>query len=625
MEFNIDEIKLTSKSVYIKGWVHAQKYKAYLSINDNEKEIINNKYSRYDLCPVFKEKIDDNEYGFKIDKEYKEHIKKVVLIIEIKGKETIIINERVGKIIDLKKKIKSRIARYKRAIKFLWREYHFIIPPIMIKKYIKDHFDNKKNVTANYNPEIMDDYNNWLNKQVYEGEKINYIDYVSLNKDDSINFDKKIYSLKDLKKIKGKYVCLFTGKVEFHDCFEWYVKNKIESEKCDIIYFDSDKIEGKNKYSSPMLKPDFSYDTLLGYNYIGNVIVIKKDLLSEKIKTILEIILKNKDKNIEHISKVLYHTDYQYSQDDSYKDINNHLKELKKEFSVEKSVNKVTNVVTYDTKNNPLVSIIIPTKDYADVLKVCVDSIYRLSTYKNFEVIIMDNNSEKKETFELFDELKKEHKNLFVNRIECKFNYSYINNVGIKKYSKGEYILLLNNDTEVVTPNWIELMLGYAMQDHVGTVGAKLLFKNSTIQHAGVIIGKGGIAGHANQQKKRYELAYNYSMEIPYDYSANTAACMMVSRKKYDMVKGLEEKLEVTFNDVDFNLKLLDKGLYNVMIPQVELFHYESLSRGLETTPEKQKRFISECELFKEKWSNYLEHDPFYNDNFDRNNDYLLK
>ena len=183
----------------------------------------------------------------------------------------------------------------------------------------------------------------------------------------------------------------------------------------------------------------------------------------------------------------------------------------------------------------------------------------------------------------------------------------------------------MNNDIELISGDWLEKMLGYAQQPHIGAVGAKLIFEDNTIQHAGIIMGKGGLAGHAHYGKDRNFISHQFELKIPYDYSACTAACLMVEKKKYKEVNGLEEKLKVAFNDVDFNLKLLEKGYNNIFLPNVMLYHYESKSRGLDTTPEKQKRFVQEWSFITNKWDKYIKHDKFYNDNFSKDYDYMLK
>ena len=236
---------------------------------------------------------------------------------------------------------------------------------------------------------------------------------------------------------------------------------------------------------------------------------------------------------------------------------------------------------------------------------------------------MVNNNSSESETFDLFTKYQKEHDNFQVIDANFEFNYSKINNIAVKK-ATGDYILLLNNDIEIITPDWLEQMLGYASQSHIGAVGVKLLYPDETVQHGGVILGLGGIAAHAFLNTPRDEITWGGRLSVPYNYSAVTAACLMVERKKWQEVKGLEEKLKVAFNDVDFNLKLLKKGYYNVFIPQVLLYHHESKSRGLDNTPEKYKRFVSEVNYMSEKWEKELMNDRFYNPNYSLLKDYVL-
>ena len=274
-------------------------------------------------------------------------------------------------------------------------------------------------------------------------------------------------------------------------------------------------------------------------------------------------------------------------------------------------------------KNKPLVSIIIPTRDLAEITENCIKSIYDKSTYDNFEIIIANNNSEKEETFKMFDKYKNEHNNFRVIDINTEFNYSNINNIAVKN-SKGDYVVLLNNDTVVITPNWLELMVGYAMQNHVGAVGAKLLYPDDKIQHAGIIAGI-GVASHAFIGEDRDALGINGRLVSPYNYAGNTAACLMVSKKKYNEVKGLDETLKVCYNDVDFNLKLLDRGYYNINLPIVELYHYESKSRGQDDANDnKFSRFVKESEQVTNKWDKYIKEDPYYNPNFSKCLSFML-
>ena len=203
------------------------------------------------------------------------------------------------------------------------------------------------------------------------------------------------------------------------------------------------------------------------------------------------------------------------------------------------------------------------------------------------------------------------------------FNFAAINNYAVKE-STGEYILFLNNDTEVITDGWIQKMVGYAMQNHIACVGAKLLYPNDDIQHGGVILGVGGIARHAFLNYEGDTYGFYGRMIVPYDYSAVTAACLMVSKKKFNEVNGFTEELKVAYNDIELNLKLRQKGYYNVLLPQIELYHYESKSRGLDTTTEKYKQYLKEKEYMENHWKNELENDPFYNPNFSKKDCFML-
>ena len=215
--------------------------------------------------------------------------------------------------------------------------------------------------------------------------------------------------------------------------------------------------------------------------------------------------------------------------------------------------------------------------------------------------------------------------NIHVISIDIPFNYSRINNIAIRNKARGEFIVLLNNDTSVITKNWLEQMVGYAQLKHVGSVGVKLLYPDMTLQHAGVIAGKSGVASHRYYRKDYAETDYMHALSIPYDVACCTAACLMFRRSCFDEVGGLNEELAVNFNDVDFGFKLLDRGYHNIFLPSVELFHYESKSRGLDITKEKLIRYRREVKYMQEKWSIYLKHDPYYSNLFDKAYDYRLK
>ena len=215
--------------------------------------------------------------------------------------------------------------------------------------------------------------------------------------------------------------------------------------------------------------------------------------------------------------------------------------------------------------------------------------------------------------------------NIHVISIDIPFNYSRINNIAIRNQAHGEFIVLLNNDTSIITRNWVEQMVGYAQLTHVGSVGVKLLYPDMTLQHTGVIAGKSGVASHRYYRKDYAEKDYMHALSIPYDVACCTAACLMFRRSCFDEVGGLNEELAVNFNDVDFGFKLLSRGYHNVFLPSVELFHYESKSRGLDITKEKLIRYRREVKYMQEKWSVYLKHDPYYSNLFDKAYDYRLK
>lgn len=417
-----------------------------------------------------------------------------------------------------------------------------------------------------------------------------------------------------------------------------------KNKKIDFIYSDEDKINVKGQRCDPYFKPDFAPDTLLSNNYLCHFVVMRKSILDQiggersefDGAQDFDLFLRftEKAKVIHHIPKVLYHwriipgstseniSAKTYALEAGRHSIEEALKRRKIKGTVD-SNGDGTYVINYAIKD-PFISIIIPTRDYADTLETCLKSIYEKTEYKNFEIIIADNGSIEDKTKQLFEKYKKAHKNFKVVRLDCEFNYSYINNQAVKS-SKGDYILLLNNDIEVITPDFLEKMVGYASQKHIGSVGAKLYYPDNTIQHGGMVMGVHGVAGHAYVNFGRDFGGHFGRLKSPCNYGGNTAACLMVSRKKYDEVGGLDENLVVNFNDVDFNLKLTNKGYYNVFLPQVELYHYESKSRGLDITKEKLAQTQKEAEYIRGKWKDRLLHDPFYNPNYSVNEVYMLE
>lgn len=420
-----------------------------------------------------------------------------------------------------------------------------------------------------------------------------------------------------------------------------------EDNAIDVIYSDEDKVDmnGK-KYFEPHFKSGYNIDLLCSMNYICHLFVVKRNLL-EQIAEVdakdghaiyerseydgaqdYDFILRCVEvaQNIHHIPKVLYHwrchlnstadnpESKMYAFEAGRKAIQAHYDRVGIPAEVSHGQFYGIYKTTYRWTEQPLVSIIIPNKDHIEDLKVCMDSIEENSTYRNFEFVIVENNSTEQATFDYYDEIR-QRENVTVLYYEGGFNFSKINNFGAKA-AKGEYLLLLNNDTEIINPDCLWEMLGYCMREDVGIVGARLYYKDDTIQHAGVVLGFGGIAGHAFIGSSRYDNGYMNRIICAQDYSAVTAACMMTKKSVFEQVGGLSEEYQVAFNDIDYCMKVREVGKLVVYNPAVELYHYESKSRGLEDTPEKVERFNSEVARFIDDWNEQLqEGDSYYNPN----------
>ena len=342
-------------------------------------------------------------------------------------------------------------------------------------------------------------------------------------------------------------------------------------------------------------------------------------------------------KRIEHVAKILYHWRVHelstaggggtkdYAADAGKRALEAHLDRLGIAASVEKTQYFGFYRVKYELLSRPLVSIIIPNKDEVESLDKCLGAIKK-TTYTNYEVIIVENNSTDDATFQYYKKLEAENPKAHVVYWDKEFNYSAINNYGAA-FAKGEYLLLLNNDTEIINEDCLEELLGYCMRSDVGAVGARMYYEDDTIQHAGVVIGFGGIAGHCFVLQPRGTTGYCHRIICAQDYSAVTAACMMVKREAFDKVGGLTEELAVAFNDIDFCMKLREAGYLIVYNPYAELYHYESKSRGLEDTPEKVARFNKEIQIFERRWPDIMrDGDPYYNPNLTlKSQDFSLK
>ena len=432
----------------------------------------------------------------------------------------------------------------------------------------------------------------------------------------------------------------FVGLLDHDDTLEpnalYEVAGKIcEDDRVDVVYTDEDKINSKGtKHLTPNMKPDFNLDLLRSNNYICHLFVVRR-ILMEKIGGFrkefdgaqdYDFILRctEEAEKIAHVHKVLYHwRTHEKSTSDNPESkiyafhagrraVEAHLQRLGIQAEVEETCDLGYYRVKYPVTGSPMVSILIPNKDQLQTLKKCLKSIWEKTEYTNSEILIIENNSTEKETFEFYKKIDGRH-HVRVLYWDKEFNYSAINNFGAAQ-AKGEYLLLLNNDTEVITKGWMKELLSHCQRPEVGMVGAKLYFPDNTIQSAGTIIGMGGMADHAFVNMDRKKSGYMHRASIQVDMSGVTAACAMVKRSVYEEVHGLEEKLTVAFNDVDLGLKIVTAGYLIVFDPYAELYHYESKSRGI--NDEKKERHAREVKYTQEKWADFLAAgDPCYNQN----------
>jgi len=411
-----------------------------------------------------------------------------------------------------------------------------------------------------------------------------------------------------------------------------------KDEGIDVFYTDEDKVTTDlSEHFQPHLKPDFNLDLLRSNNYICHFFVVRREI-AERIGGFrpefngaqdYDFIFRctEQAEKIVHIPRILYHWRVHSASTADNPASKMYAYEVGKraiEGNLERSgVRGVVSLrqdygfydVHYPVEGEPLVSILIPNKDQKETLMHCIRSVLETSTWKNLEILIIENNSEREETFACYRELEKDPRIRILTYPGKTFNYSAINNFGVQQ-AKGEYLLFLNNDIEVITPDWIEQMLGNCQRPEVGIVGAKLYYPDNTIQHAGIIIGIGGIAGHAFLGLARAKSGYLHKASLQMDYSAVTAACMMMKAEAFRKAGGFEEKLTVAFNDVDLCLRTVEQGWLVVYDPHVEMYHYESKSRGAEDSEEKLRRFQQEIEFMRTRWIRLLKDgDPNYNPN----------
>ena len=452
----------------------------------------------------------------------------------------------------------------------------------------------------------------------------------------------------------GDYIALLDHDDILHPCALWYTAQAIVEQGADFVYTDEATFEGKvENVVLYHFKPDFMLDNLRSNNYICHLTTFSKVLMEQagggeraeyngSQDYDLFLRLTEKARKIAHIPHALYY--WRSSPNSTASDISAKtycidagIAALKAHYArCGVAVDDVTLIpgtpgyykTDYTMAHPGRVSILIPTCDHIRDLETCVESIYARTTYPDFELLLIENNSKEEQTFRSYERMQKEHPDTLkvVTWTGKGFNYSALNNFGAQ-YATGEYLLLLNNDTEVITPGWLEEMVMYAQQKRVGCVGAKLLYPDDTIQHAGVGFGIGGVAGHLHKYFPATSDGYMGRLNYVQDVYGDTAACLLIRKEIYDEVHGLDESYAVAFNDVDFCVRVREAGYTNVFTPFAQLYHYESTSRGMEDNPEKQKRFQGEVLRFQARWGDLLaKGDPCTNPNFDiQREDFSLK
>lgn len=418
----------------------------------------------------------------------------------------------------------------------------------------------------------------------------------------------------------------------------YVVKALNENSEASFIYSDEDKIDEEGNRTDPHFKSGWNLDLLYSQNYVSHLGVYQTDVVkriggfrkgyegSQDYDLLLRYSREIDQAHVVHIPRVLYHwrmvegstalasDGKSYTTDAGIKALQDHFSVLGKKVKVQQGKHANIYKVDWVIENEPLVSLIIPTYNGRDITKQAIDSILEKSTYQNFEILLVDNNSDDPEALVYFDEIN-QHPKVTLLKYPHPFNYSAINNFAASQ-AKGSILGLINNDVEVITPEWLTEMVSHAQREDIGCVGAMLYYDNDTIQHAGVIIGIGGVAGHSHKYFPRNHHGYFSRLNIVQNLSAVTAACLLVRKEVFEQVKGLNEKdLTIAFNDVDFCLKVKKAGYRNLWTPYAELYHYESISRGAEDNPEKIARFNKEMDYMISTWSIDKKQDDFYNPN----------
>jgi len=430
-----------------------------------------------------------------------------------------------------------------------------------------------------------------------------------------------------LNHVQGEFITLIEEKTLLApDALLELAGQLAQNYRADIIYADQDCLLNDGILTEPWFKPDWNRDLLLSRNYFGSLVLCRYSLVKKlgafKAKYnhqyIYDLLLRLTENTarIVHIPKILshYNRDLPIIEAEKTQAVTEALQRRKEPGKVLRhSEFTQINTIRYQITEKSLVSIIILTRNLGDMLNQCLESIFSLTTYSNFEIILIDNGSDQSGTLEIIDLwVEKQPEKLRVFKLDVPFNYSFLNNQAVEK-SRGKYLLFLNNDTEVISPDWIEAMVEQAQRKSIGAVGALLLYADDTVQHAGIILGVTGIAGHSHRNFSAQDSGYYQALITTANYSAVTAACMMCRREAFEQVGRFNEELAVAYNDVDLCLKLKQQGYDNIFLPHVRLYHHESQSRSKEDTLEQKRRIKQEVSYMETTWNRLINYDPSYN------------
>ncbi len=505
------------------------------------------------------------------------------------------------------------------------------------KAFLKEYVDSFLNQSYQFGQLVLADASDADHS--YVGEYIHSladekIVYIKLNGNFGISGNTNLA----VSHATGDYICLADHDDILSPDALYQMAKAIEETGADFIY--SDEALFDTDWTNPIVahfKPDYSYYYLTNCNYICHLACMKCSIFTDlgglqsaydgaQDHDLFLKITEIPDVKIHHIPKVLYYWRVHaqstsggvgakpYVTQNAIKALDDHLARIGVRGKAVEGRFGSTYKIDYTLTSQPLVSIIIPNKDQVPVLTKCIDSLYEKTSYKNFEVLVVENNSTEPETFEYYGKIQKEHSDLKVLYYKGGFNFSAINNFAAQQ-ANGEMLLLLNNDIEIISENWLGEMVSLALQKNVGIVGAMLYYPNDTVQHAGVITGLGGFAGHSHKYHPRGKSGYMFRLSCVQNLSCVTAACLLVTKEAWDAADGLDEEFTVAFNDVDFCLRIRDMGYQVLFTPYAECYHHESISRGSDKKGEKKERFEGERNRLKGRFGDILLKDPFYNPN----------